>query len=91
MPACTPLSTANPGCSMSMPSAYVPARRRSENSAMNFKRMASRRSLVGGAFETAELDAKRAIDQATRLAAVILMQQGDRNCLVRKCNLLFEV
>ncbi len=26
-------------------------------------------SLVGGAFEAAELDAKRAIDQATRLAA----------------------
>jgi 2,4-dienoyl-CoA reductase (NADPH2) len=28
-------------------------------------------SLIGGAFEAAELDAKRAIDQATRLAAVI--------------------
>ncbi len=28
-------------------------------------------SLVGGAYEAAELDAKRAIDQATRLAAVI--------------------
>ena len=28
-------------------------------------------SLVGGAFEASELDAKRAIDQASRLAAVV--------------------
>jgi 2,4-dienoyl-CoA reductase (NADPH2) len=28
-------------------------------------------SLVGGALEAAELDAKRAIDQATRLAAAL--------------------
>ena len=30
-----------------------------------------RATLVGGAFEAAELDAKRAIDQASRLAAVV--------------------
>ena len=30
-----------------------------------------RSSLVGGAFEASELDAKRAIDQASRLAAVV--------------------
>jgi 2,4-dienoyl-CoA reductase (NADPH2) len=30
-----------------------------------------RASLVGGAFEAAELDAKRAIDQASRAAAVV--------------------
>jgi 2,4-dienoyl-CoA reductase (NADPH2) len=28
-------------------------------------------TLVGGAFEASELDAKRAIDQASRLAAVV--------------------
>ena len=31
--------------------------------------MGVKASLVGGAFEAAELDAKRAIDQASRLAA----------------------
>jgi len=33
--------------------------------------MGVKATLVGGAFEASELDAKRAIDQASRLAAVV--------------------
>ncbi|MBS0409808.1 MAG: NADPH-dependent 2,4-dienoyl-CoA reductase [Proteobacteria bacterium] len=37
----------------------------------DLQRQGVKASLVGGAFEAAELDAKRAIDQASRLAAVV--------------------